>query len=160
MSSFRLFSIGYQALASPALLADFDLVIDCRSIPRSRIAPWNQNLMVKALGKRYLWKGDDLGGRPPGIQPAGIMWLETLTDQLDGDAVLVCLEEAPGDCHRLDIAARLLWVCDVLNIYQDHVVGTEELLRAFRENRDYDHQDLRLLRPGSLLVDDYAGKEG
>ena len=47
---------------------EIDLLVDVRSYPRSRFAPWSNRDRIecnlKQIGVEYLWKGDSLGGMP------------------------------------------------------------------------------------------------
>lgn len=52
-----------------------------------------------------------------------------------GRLILLCQEEAPGDCHRHKIALQLSG--PVAHIYRGEVVMAEELERSEREDSDY-----------------------
>jgi uncharacterized protein (DUF488 family) len=97
-----IFTIGYQALSSQRLLDITEaldaLVIDVRSVPRSRKPGFSKGALGDLLGKRYLTMGENLGGRTP-ITAASIATLRTVAAERN-DVILLCLEEAPGDCHR------------------------------------------------------------
>jgi hypothetical protein len=52
--------------------------------------------------------------------------------------LLLCLEAAPGDCHRhRAIALRLLPAIDVAHVYGDEVILASELERAILAHDDY-----------------------
>ena len=50
---------------------EIDLLVDVRSYPRSRFAPWSNRDRLKCnlarISVEYLWAGDSLGGRPRGM---------------------------------------------------------------------------------------------
>jgi uncharacterized protein (DUF488 family) len=114
-----------------ALLADnsIDTVVDIRSIPTIRFAPWfsraNFEPALISSGLEYVYLGDRLGGRPHGDQyydaeghtlyepvsaepwfGEGIEQLETLATS--GRVALTCLEEEPERCHRHPLLGRVL----------------------------------------------------
>jgi hypothetical protein len=91
---------------APSLMLDaLDAVlIDCRHKPISRIAGFSGRELAKQFGHRYQQRGHELGGR---TTPEGIASVRALG--IRGNALLLCLEEAPGDCHRHDdICGRAL----------------------------------------------------
>ena len=121
-----LFTIGHSnhtwELFLPLLrLHAVELVVDVRSNPVSRFAPFANKRRLPALlsesGVRYLWMGDCLGGKPSdpallddegtpdyskiSLQPAfaqGVTELLELAD--DAIVALMCAEEDPRKCHR------------------------------------------------------------
>lgn len=133
-----IYSIGYQKLELDDLkdIAEhFDaIVVDVRSVPSSRKKGFSRKALDDALGPFYVFKGDQLGGRAPGVTPAGIEWLK----KFDQNIMLLCMEEAPGDCHRHhDIATRLLPSIDVTHIYQNELIQASALQRAIDNDTDY-----------------------
>ena len=102
-----------------------DLLVDVRSYPRSRFAPWsNRKRLQQNLSQfdiDYLWQGDTLGGKPRGPKPQTTAdemtdddWYQTrrsATDFLAAVAVIsraaeakrlavLCSEGDPTRCHR------------------------------------------------------------
>ena len=137
-----IYSIGYAALTPErldAIASHFQaVVVDVRSIPTSRHRGFGGRQLAALLGPgRYVWKGDVLGGRPPGVLPEGLAFLRAL--EPDQNVLLLCMEEAPGDCHRhRAIALALLPEIDVVHICQDELVDASELQRAIEEDDEYD----------------------
>jgi uncharacterized protein (DUF488 family) len=98
-----IFTVGYQAL-HPAELAAIvrtlhAMLIDVRSSARSSIPGFGGPQLASLLGDRYQHR-PALGGRIK-IAPAAI---ERLRREYEGqerpNAVLMCMEENPVDCHR------------------------------------------------------------
>jgi len=136
-----IWSIGYEHL-SPGVLGAIvrdlgALLVDCRSVPWSRTPAFRQADLVHRFGERYCWRGLDLGGRSPGPKPAGLAWLQDKAEA-GRRVLLLCLEAAPGDCHRhRAIALRLLPAIDIAHIYGDEVILASELERAILAGDDY-----------------------
>jgi len=132
----RLFTVGYQKLGLAdlcKLAADLGaLVVDVRSSPNSRRAGFSQWELEQALGRKYAFQGDLLGGRSE-IDPAGIAWIQR---KLEGsflfkptNVLLLCMEEAPGDCHRHKTICSVHFP-EALHIYQGAVVSSYDLQEA------------------------------
>ncbi|MFN8633386.1 MAG: DUF488 domain-containing protein [Chloroflexota bacterium] len=129
-----IFSIGHsnhpaERLVELLRLHAVDVLVDVRSQPYSRFAPQfnRENLepVVTRAGLRYLFLGEELGGRQLGKIP-------TLAERLDAyeqvaaspqfkrgiervlagaetyRIALLCAEEDPTECHRR------VWVCRAL----------------------------------------------
>lgn len=134
-----IYSIGYQRLTPDRLVrltAKLRApIVDVRSNPSSRKPGFSRRALHDLLGPdRYIWAGDVLGGRPPGTTNEGIAML------MRGDpAILMCLEEAPGDCHRHHaIAVELLKRgIDVRHIYTDQLVRASDLSRTISLGVEY-----------------------
>lgn len=131
-----IFTIGYQRLA-PARLREIAegldaLVIDCRSSPKSRMRGYGANQIRALLGERYRWMGDQLGGRGE-IDPAGIERLRTLSR--DRNLMLMCLEEAPGDCHRHFTICEPHFP-DAVHIFEDELVLARDLTHCIENELD------------------------
>ena len=109
--------------------AGIEVIVDLRSQPYSRFAPqFNQAELRRALsaaGIRYLYMGDELGGRPPSadmydsegfvlysamaesdVFASGIELLERGAEQFR--VGVMCSEENPTECHRHLLVARVL----------------------------------------------------
>jgi uncharacterized protein (DUF488 family) len=102
-------TVGYQGLSLEDLRATveargIDRIIDVRSVPFSRKPGFNKEDLRAAFGRKYLWKGDVLGGRGA-IREEALDWLARQEDAL----LLMCMEADPCDCHRFyELALRLL----------------------------------------------------
>lgn len=158
-----LYSIGYQRLRPEELLHVAEaldaVVVDCRARPFSRKAGFGKKQIAALLGERYLWKGDVLGGPGGGSEPTadGLDWLVRYGDSrnmpYDRNLLLLCLEEAPGDCHRhLHIGAPLAARgVEVRHIYRDEVFTAAALEAALRDP-DPDAEYALLDEPSPLGV--------
>jgi uncharacterized protein (DUF488 family) len=102
-----IFTLGYagplttQRLLEIAQALDA-LVIDVRSVPRSRKSGFCKTKLGDLLGKRYLPLGHLLGGRPPGVLPEGIAQVRSLSAKRD--VILMCMEEEPEQCRFASIS--------------------------------------------------------
>ena len=104
-----------------------DLLVDVRSVPYSKyvsqVNKENIETAVKAKGMKYLFMGDQLGGKPKGIEiedeygnidysnlkeqssfKEGLKRL--LTGAKDFTLCLMCSEEDPAKCHRGMLLAK------------------------------------------------------
>lgn len=129
-----LYSVGHSNIA----LADFIALLgrygiatlaDVRSAPYSRYVPhFNRPELEYALGRagiRYLYFGEELGGRPTGDEfyddegyvlyyrvaraPFFTRGLSRLTEEAARQrTTMMCGEEDPTDCHRRLLIARVL----------------------------------------------------
>lgn len=142
-----IYSIGYQRLSVDhldALLAllGADLLVDIRSVPSSRKRGFSRAALAERLGDRYAWRGDSLGGRGVGPTSEGLRWLAETS--AESTIALMCLEEAPGDCHRhRDIAVPLIdRGIDVRHVYIDVLVTASELEKTIRHGVDYAYESL------------------
>ena len=127
---FTIYSIGHSnhtldRFAKLLRPHNIELIIDVRSLPRSRFAPWsNRNQFeenLNQLGIDYLWKGDSLGGIPRGSRRSTSKedrsvdeWYETRSTDAEFLAAIVevsrlavgkrlavvCSEGDPSHCHR------------------------------------------------------------
>jgi hypothetical protein len=111
-----IYTIGYQALTMPEFNRILEekmvsVTVDVRSVPysgRRDKTGFNKNRMERALGSRYAWKGDILGGKHGPVQEVGIRHLVEVS-RLGSTLLLLCMEADPLKCHRFhDIAVRLL----------------------------------------------------
>lgn len=137
-----IYSLGYQHLSADDIdavleIIGADLLVDVRSVPSSRKRGFSRAALSERLGDRYAWRGDSLGGKGRGPTEEGLRWL---AEAAEGRTIaLMCLEEAPGDCHRHgSIALPLLERgIDVRHVYLDVVVSASELDRSIQEQSDY-----------------------
>jgi uncharacterized protein (DUF488 family) len=154
-----------------------EVLVDVRSQPFSRYNPQyndsNLKRAVEAAGIRYLFLGEELGGRPGGEEfldeaghalyhrmaesPAFLAGIERLQRGIEEHRVaIMCSEEDPAVCHRHLLVTRVL--CDrgvpVLHIRGDGRLETEEQIgRAekqgvlFAELEDESWKSLRSVSP-------------
>jgi uncharacterized protein (DUF488 family) len=134
-----LYTIGYQRL-TPQRLAQFvdalqALLVDCRHKPSSRIAGFGRYQLEQRFGMRYAWRGSILGGSG-NTTSEGFRYLREVS-RGDGNLLLMCMEEAPGDCHRHhDICARHF--PDAIHIFQDELFTARALQAAIDQGGDYE----------------------
>src|SRR5215831_7988695 len=97
----RLYTIGYQRLPLSRLVEivnELDaLLVDCRLKPYSWNADFRRDKLQTTFGKRYIWKGKDLGGFNH-TTAAGIDWIRE--ERGKRVLLLLCMESNPLDCHR------------------------------------------------------------
>ena len=146
-------TIGHSNLTFMQFLAllqanDITHLIDIRSIPYSRHAPWSNKSrlseMLRPLGIRYTYLGHKLGGKKQpieklskqqGVTPQelynkaiGALMQLSLRDNL----CLLCAEGDPVNCHRQHIVAQTLLNEDVRVV---HIMLDGSLKEAWREDR-------------------------
>jgi uncharacterized protein (DUF488 family) len=106
-----------------------DVVVDVRSWPHSRYVEWADCAklpeLVQAAGAKYLFLGDQLGGRPEGAEfydadghvlygrvAASESFCEGVERLRDGAGkcriAVMCSEEDPATCHRRLLVAKVL----------------------------------------------------
>jgi hypothetical protein len=106
-------------------------VVDCRSSPHTRVAGFGKRQLTEALGSRYVWKGAILGGRNDGPTPEGLAWIRAELS-LGHNLIAMCMEHAPGDCHRhcwigLPLAKEGV---TVRHVFENTLIEPVELQRA------------------------------
>ncbi len=129
-----LFSIGHSNHTAESFLEllkqhEIGVLVDVRSQPYSRYSPhFNANSLkslVEAAGLRYLFMGDQLGGRPDGDEffdeeghalyhrmaeappfLEGVARLER--GARDWRVAIMCSEEDPAVCHRYLLVTRVI----------------------------------------------------
>lgn len=127
-------------------------LVDVRSAPYSRYVPHFNRLeleeAVERRGIRYVYLGEELGGRPPtddfydaedhvlysrvAVAPYFLRGLERLKDEAaEYRTAIMCSEEDPTNCHRHLLVARVLdgQGVRVLHIRGDDREQTEDDLR-------------------------------
>ena len=129
-------TIGYQRLSPERLreiITRLDArLIDCRNVPMSRRPGFSGRRLGELLGERYVQAGHFLGGRGH-TTAEGIRWLRSQS----GNVVLMCMEEAPGDCHRhFDICGPQF--PEAVHIYQDELFTARALQQAEDDDSDYE----------------------
>jgi len=147
-----IYTVGHSDLSFLNFLSliqanDITHIIDIRSIPYSRHAPWSNKSRLPELLKPfricYTYLGHKLGGkkktlsdklRQQGVTPIGIyndaiqMLLQlSLRDKLS----LLCSEGDPANCHRQHIVAQTLLDSGVKVI---HILKDGSLKEAWKED--------------------------
>lgn len=152
MAKGAIYTIGYAKLTPRRLREVMDLLhvgelMDCRSSPRTRVAGFGNRQLAAFFGEhRYSWKGETLGGRMT-------IASQTLTNIAALGKVerimLMCMEEAPGECHRhYDLGMPLEAMgARVFHVFRDQVVPPLSLQKAIDTQRsmaraEYDCEDL------------------
>ena len=176
--SHKLFTIGHSAAQLSVFLAalkesDVSLLIDVRSRPQSQRFPhFDQIELQEALrmtGFRYLFLGEELGGRPEDPKAYGsdgivdyAKWRKSrafqagiervLTESAACDLALMCAEEDPLNCHRfLMICPELVALgIEPLHIRKGGVIETQQEA----EDRLLQQQHLGAAAGGSLFSSD------
>ncbi|HEX9039048.1 MAG TPA: DUF488 domain-containing protein [Ktedonobacterales bacterium] len=143
-------------------------LVDVRSAPYSRYVPhYNRPELEDAVerqGIRYLYLGDELGGRPPtedyydtashvlyarvAVAPFFLNGLERLKDEVGVyRTAIMCSEEDPTNCHRHLLIARVL---ERQGVRVLHIRG---------DDREQTEADLRPSQPAAqqLSMFDLAG---
>lgn len=131
-----IYTVGYAGLAPEELLAlsvRLDApIVDVRRSPKSRMRGFGANQIRTLLGSRYVWAGENLGGGQ--VNERGLDFVRGLQS-----GILMCLEAAPGDCHRHhDIALPLAREgFAITHVYGHELVCPVELQRAIDADDDY-----------------------
>lgn len=156
---------------------EIEVLVDVRSQPFSRYNPQfndsNLKRAVESAGMRYLFMGQELGGRPEGEEfldeeghalyhrmaelPRFLTGIERLERGIVGRRVaIMCSEEDPAVCHRHLLVTRVLSGrgVDVLHIRGDGRLETEEQIAPperqsllFAELEDESWKSLRSVSP-------------
>jgi len=141
-----IYSTGYERITTEELEETMrkyyiTLIIDVRSVPYSRRPDkygFNRNQMTRKFGDAYRWKGDTLGGRQGPVSKEALEYLA----RLEGNNILLCLEENPLACHRMtDISVRLLkdFNIEVHHLRQGRITPTSELIKEVLYNEYITH---------------------
>lgn len=144
-----IFSVGYDHPDMDQktlldVLARLDCTLmDVRSVPTSRIPGFSQAALKKALGAKYVWKGDTLGGRvPKGTKLPGV---KDLVKAANGpNVMLMCKEHAAGDCHRHYMVA--------MPLRDEHKIDVQHLVWSGNEWHVFSASAFR-----AMMDDDYRG---
>jgi len=177
-----LFTVGHSNHSEEKFLDllhqhEIEVLVDVRSRPYSRYNPqFNERELKRAVegaGIRYLFMGEELGGRPDGEEfldeaghalyhrmaesPAFLAGIERLERGVrEHHVAIMCSEEDPAVCHRHLLVTRV--VCgrgtDVLHIRGDGRLETEEQIARcekqgllFAELEEQSWKSLRLVSP-------------
>ncbi len=132
-----IYSIGYQKRTPGQILDVCDAlgiawIVDVRAVPSSRKPGFHRSRLQSFFGARYVWQGPDLGNKPPvgDVTAGGLRYLCGCVD-IGHRIMLMCLEEAPGECHRhIRIATALLPAIDVVHVFRDQLVKASDLQAA------------------------------
>ena len=147
---------------------EVESVADVRTMPFSRFNPqFNRQSLERDLhasGIRYLFLGEELGGRPDGdrfYDPEGhVLYgrmaesprfesgLARLVERAERSRVaIMCSEENPSGCHRFLLVARVLHDrgVEVVHIRGDGSTERTEDVDAFRGWPDPVYEDMSLL---------------
>ncbi len=157
-----------------------EVLVDVRSQPFSRYNPqFNDSNLVSALkaaGIRYLFMGDQLGGRPQGeefLDESGralyhrmaessdfLVGIERLERGIEEHRVaIMCSEENPAICHRHLLVTRVISGrgVDVLHIRGDGRLDTEDQVAPqekqgvlFKDLEEQSWKSLRSVSPKHL----------
>jgi hypothetical protein len=96
-----IYTIGYQRLTSRRLekiVGDLNaILVDCRYRPFSQRPEFGGDRLAEQFGSRYQQRGHELGGH--GHTTAACIDRLRL-DAEHANLILLCMEEAPGECHR------------------------------------------------------------
>ena len=121
-------TVGHSNLRFDEFVASLErhgveLIVDVRSVPRSRFAAWSTAPGVaNRLAERgiaYVYLGGPLGGRPPGggtpdydamaAEPAYLAAIDDLVAlAADRRIAIMCSEGDPLRCHREHLVGRTL----------------------------------------------------
>lgn len=130
----QVFSVGHSSHSLDAFLRlltgnRVEVLVDVRSQPYSRFSPhFNREsleLAVRRAGIKYLFLGEELGGRPTGDEfyddqghvlygrvaqsPLFLEGIKRLEDGISRYRIaLMCSEEDPAGCHRHLLVGRVL----------------------------------------------------
>lgn len=125
-----------------------NLIIDIRSIPYSKNAPWSNKSRLSELLKpfkiRYTYLGHKLGGKqqsvpsiskqqgvtPQDIYHQSIQYL--LRRSINDRIALLCAEANPENCHRQHFIAQTLLNADTKVC---HILKNGDLIEAWKEEQ-------------------------
>lgn len=146
-----IYTVGHSNLSFMSFLSliqdnDITHIIDIRSIPYSRYAPWSNKSRLSELLRpvriRYSYLGHKLGGKKHKIDSEleqedmstreiyneAIQTLLQLSEQ--GKLVLLCAEGDPENCHRQHFIAQTLLNSGIKVL---HILKDGSLKEAWRE---------------------------
>jgi hypothetical protein len=133
-----IYTIGYQRLAASRLAKLVDrlgaVLIDCRHRPYSQRPEFIGAALAARFGERYQWRGAELGGRGH-TTPRGIERLKR--DSADTTLILLCMEEAPGGCHRHH---AICWpaIPTAVHLFREELIEAAALQRALDADSEYE----------------------
>lgn len=118
-------------------------LVDCRT-KTAGVKGFSENQLREEFPATYRYKGDVLGSGGPGPTRRGFEWLIE-RHQADETLLLICKEEAPGNCHRFHRIAKPLYLdhsIECWHIYREITVTTSELQASIAGNRCADMMPL------------------
>jgi len=155
-----IYTVGHSNLSFLNFLSliqanDITHIIDIRSIPYSRHAPWSNKSrlpdMLRPFNIRYTYLGHKLGGKKkPTIKPQrqqGVTPKDIYDDaiqvllqlSLRENLTLLCAEGDPANCHRQHIIAQTLLNSGTKVI---HILKDGSLKEAWKEDPTADQPKL------------------
>jgi len=146
-----IYTIGYQRLTSRRLekiVGDLDaILVDCRYRPVSQRPEFSGDRLAEQFGARYQRRGHELGHGHTTADGIDRLRLDTERATL----ILLCMEEAPGDCHRHHAICGPHFP-DAVHIFRDDQFTAKALQDAIDAGDvarlQGDTADLLMRRPG------------
>jgi uncharacterized protein (DUF488 family) len=133
-----IFTIGYQRLAPSRLAGIVEalgaVVVDVRHKPHSARPEFSGRALAERFGNQYQQRGLELGGRG-NVTAAGIERLQR--DSADRAVILMCMEEAPADCHR-HTAITGPHFPGAVHIFRNELFTSAALQVAIERGADYE----------------------
>jgi len=147
-----IYTVGHSNLTFMRFLSliqanNISHIIDIRSIPYSRYAPWSNKSrlpdILRPFHIQYTYLGHKLGGKKPSLKnlqkQQGVTSQENYDDAIQtllhismrDNLALLCTEEDPAHCHRQHIIAQTLLDSNVKVI---HILKNGNLKEAWREH--------------------------
>jgi len=155
-----IYTIGHSNLNFMRFLSllqenNINHIIDIRSIPYSRHAPWSNKSRLAEILKpfriRYTYLGHKLGGKQPS-QEKFIRTRTTSQDEIYDEGIrlliqlsmrdhlaLLCSEGDPANCHRQHVIAQTLLNAEIGVI---HILKNGDLTEAWREDTKAEQPEL------------------
>jgi len=146
-----IYTVGHSDLTFMRFLSliqanNINHIIDIRSIPYSRNAPWSNKSRLSEILRpfriHYTYLGHKLGGKKPSIKDRqkqqGISSQENYDDGIQlllhlsmrDNLALLCAEGDPANCHRQHIVAQTL-LSSGMNVL--HILKDGNLKEAWKE---------------------------
>mgnify|MGYP001377019856 CR=1 FL=1 len=146
-----IYTVGHSNLTFMRFLSliqanNINHIIDIRSIPYSRNAPWSNKSRLSEILRpfriHYTYLGHKLGGKKPSIKDRqkqqGISSQENYDDGIQlllhlsmrDNLALLCAEGDPANCHRQHIVAQTL-LSSGMNVL--HILKDGNLKEAWKE---------------------------
>lgn len=155
-----IYTVGHSNLSFMQFLSllqanNINHIVDIRSIPYSKRAPWSNKSRLSEILKpfhiQYTYLGHKLGGkkqpidhvsRQQGVSPQnqyddGIQLLLQLC--MRENLALLCAEGDPANCHRQHIVAQTLLDSDITVL---HILKNGKLKEAWKEDQGHEQPSL------------------
>lgn len=135
-----LYTLGYQGRTLAGIRRIVEAVggvlVDVRASPKSRSPQFNRSSFEREFRDAYVSR-PDLGGivhgrtvHSDGPKPEALRWLrERAATPGASPLVLMCMERAPGDCHRHRLITGPLGLEDAVHLFLD-AGGAEYAVRS------------------------------